>query len=216
VAGAVELVHAGVDQIRGVPNVMQQARGDQSVGVRAEDRSEGFGLVGDSLGVGVEAALRTKLTATWPGSTLEARAKEGSPLSYAVEGIDRYKETTDVIVVSSGANNLLSPSLAAEVRTALAATSSAACVVWATVSERIYQDPGFPPTSGTPAQWVTAAKLFNTTLRTEAAKLPNVRVADWAPVVTATSNYTGIDGLHHTGTGNTAFAALLMSTVTGC
>lgn len=187
--------------------------GDTQLGCRAIDTARAVALVGDSLGVGVEAGLRTKIVATWPASTLESRVQISTPLSYAVEGITQYKSTKDIIVVSSGANNLLSPSLATEVRTALAATSGAACVVWPTVSERIYQDPAFPPTYGTPAQWVAGAKLFNTTLRTEAAKLSNVHVADWAPIVTATPGYTGTDGLHHSGTGNTAFATLLMNTI---
>lgn len=188
--------------------------GDTRIGCRTIDTARSVALVGDSLGVGVEAPLRTRITATWPGSTLVTRAQVSTPLSYAVEGIHQYEDDQDIIVVSSGANNLLSPSLATEVRNALAATEDAACVVWPTVSERIYQDPAYPPSYGTAAQWLAGARLFNATLETEAAKLPNVHVADWAPIVTANPSYTyPQDGLHHTTVGNTAFATHLMATV---
>ena len=86
-------------------------------------------------------------------------------------------------------------------------------MIWPTVSERIYGNPSAPPTFGTAAQWSAGARTFNATLRAEAAKRPNVHVADWAPLVTATPGYTGADGLHHTSAGNTAFATLLTETI---
>ncbi len=174
---------------------------------------DSFSLVGDSLGVGVESSLRTRIANAWPGSSLTSRVQAGSSLSYAVTGINQFKGTADVIVVSSGANNLLSSTIAADLRTALGATVGARCVVWPTVSERIYGDPTAPPTTGTAAQWKAGAQTFNATLRAEAAARANLHVADWAPVVTATASYTGTDGLHHTASGTTAFATLITQTI---
>ncbi len=174
-----------------------------------------FALVGDSLGVGVDSPLRSRVATRWPGSSFASRVQTGSPLSYAVAGIDQYKASTDVIVVSSGANNLLSSTIAADLRSALTSTAGASCVVWPTVSERIYGNPANPPNPayGTAAQWKAGAQAFNAALRDEAGKRPNLHVADWAPTVTATSSYTGTDGLHHTASGNTAFATLLVDTI---
>ena len=58
VAGAVERVEAGVVQVGGVADVVQERRGGQQVRVRAEDRGEGAGLGGDALGMGPAAGQR--------------------------------------------------------------------------------------------------------------------------------------------------------------
>lgn len=181
--------------------------GDTNLGCRPFSWSfDSVAILGDSLAVGVDSPLRQRISTRWPGTSVVTRAESGSPLSYARDGINLYKSSTDVLVVSSGVNSLLNANVTSELTTTLDASAGAACVVWPTVSERIYDS----------AQWATAARAFNARLRADAATRPWIRVADWAPVVTANTSYTGSDGLHHTAAGNAAFADLLATTIATC
>ena len=58
VAGAVERVKSGVDQIGRIADVMQPRGGDKQIGVLAEDGLEGKGLGSDALRVCPPAGQR--------------------------------------------------------------------------------------------------------------------------------------------------------------
>ena len=154
-------------------------------------------LVGDSLNVGIEPALRDEL----PRWSIDAHDRVGRSTAEGIDELRSLKATlAPVVVVSLGTND--AEGSEAEFRRlvdeALAIAGPERCVVWST----IVRD-GEPRTG------------FNDVLNQAASVHANLRLVDWVSL-TGQDGVLARDGVHGTADGYARRAAESARAVRGC
>lgn len=155
-------------------------------------------LVGDSLNVGIEPYLSSKLA----GWRIDNRNRVGRPTR---EGVDVLREAGEAlaprVVVSLGTNDPASATatFAVHVRDALSAAGPRRCVVWVTI-----------------ARDGDAYTGFNEVLRAEAARRDNLLLVDWAAMVAQHPEWLTGDLVHGTDQGYARRAEAVARAVERC
>jgi lysophospholipase L1-like esterase len=155
-------------------------------------------LVGDSLNVGVEPALRKELR----GWTIDAHDRVGRATLEAIWVLeDLAPRLAPVVVVSLGTNDAegSEAGFRAHVDRALRLIGPRRCVVWATV-----------------VRAGEARRGFNAVLRDIVSENSNVELVDWAGMVEADHSLLAGDGVHGTPAGYERRAAATAAAVRAC
>lgn len=157
-------------------------------------------VVGDSLGVGTDGALRSAL----PGVAIDADNRNGRPSSEGVEVLrDRLGAQHDVVVFDLGTND--GPAGVAVTAGSLAAARELAgsrCLVVATLNR--------PPTGG------ARIDRQNAMIRRFAADTPIAALVDWHDAAAATPGSLLADGVHATASGYALRGLLFAEAITSC
>ena len=163
-----------------------------------DDRVTGrIALVGDSLNVGIEPYVESELDGwTVTAANLVGRRTEDGLAELRSASVRR----ADVVVVSLGTNDLQSDAAGfrRSVQTALALVGPRPCVIWST----IYL--GGPNES------------FNDVLREAAERFPNLRLDEWATLVSEHPELLAPDGVHGTADGYARRAEAVARLARGC
>jgi hypothetical protein len=169
-------------------------------GALASSASASVLVVGDSLGVGTEPALRAAL----PGVEIEADNLGGRPSSPGVGIVaKRLSPEHETVVFDLGTND--GPAGVGTTAASLAAVDGMVgdrCLVIATLNH--------PPVAGIPI----AAQ--NSMIQRFAAETRNVALVDWHDAATATRGALLRDGVHATGGGYALRAQLFADAIRGC
>lgn len=157
-------------------------------------------VVGDSLGVGTEGALRSAL----PGVAVDADNRNGRSSSEGV-GIlrERLRAQYDVVVFDLGTND--GPAGVAGTADSLAAARELAgprCLVVATLNH--------PPAGG------VRIDRQNAMIRRFAAETPTAVLVDWHGAAASTSGSLLADGVHATASGYALRGLLFAEAITSC
>jgi lysophospholipase L1-like esterase len=170
------------------------------VGAVAAPVSASVLVVGDSLGVGTEPALRAAL----PDLEIEADSLGGRPSRPGV-GIlaERLSPEHDTVVFDLGTND--GPAAVGITAASLLAARDLAvgrCLVVATLNH--------PPVAGIPID------AQNSMIRRFAAGTPNVALVEWRGAAASTPGALLRDGVHATGAGYALRAQLFADAIRGC
>ncbi len=155
-------------------------------------------LVGDSLNLGTEPALRSALRhRTFTTDDVVGRD--------AATGIDRLRRAGSTlapyVVISLGTNDPLSAvgAFRSDVAEALRLAGSHRCVVWAT----IHRDGD-------------AYDAFNDVLRAAAARNRNLRLVEWSAMIDKHPEWLAADGIHGSPDGYVARAEAVVAALRSC
>jgi lysophospholipase L1-like esterase len=158
-------------------------------------------VVGDSLGVGTEGALRAAL----PGTQVDADSLNGRPSSAGLPIVaDMLGPEHDTVVFDLGTNdgNAAVATTAGSLSAARDLTGDR-CLVVATLNR--------PPLAGVPID------AQNSMIRRFAASTPNVALVDWHDVAQSTPGALRDDGVHATSAGYALRGALFADAIgSGC
>jgi hypothetical protein len=157
-------------------------------------------VVGDSLGLGTDGALRSAL----PGTVVTADDRNGRP---SIEGVsvlrDRLRPDHETVVFDLGTND--GPGGVAVTARSLAAARDLAggrCLVVATLNH--------PPVGG------TSIDGQNAMIRRFVLDTPNAVLVDWHDAAQSTPGALGSDGVHATSAGYALRGLLFADAITGC
>jgi len=156
-------------------------------------------VVGDSLGVGTDAALRAAL----PGVSIQSDNLNGRPSSEGVSVLSRLLAAEhDTVVFDLGTNdgNAAVGATAGSLAAARELTGNR-CLVVATLNR--------PPLAGIPIDGQNAM------IRRFAATTPNVALVDWHGAAAATPGALRPDGVHATPAGYALRGALFAEAISG-
>jgi hypothetical protein len=177
--------------------------GEAEPQVTARPRPTRVVLIGDSLGVGIEAYLPPLLR----GYSLATDDRTGRPLAEGMQILARTDVSSrpTVLAISLFTNN--DPrdldTLEAAVRRTVAAAGPAGCAVWATIVR--------PPLGGVSYQ------AANARLQALEAELsPRLILVPWAETISAQPGLMGADGVHPNPDGYRARAALYAQAIQSC
>ncbi len=154
-------------------------------------------MVGDSLNVGTEPALRKAL----PGWSIETDDVVGRGSDDGIAALERIGNgLAPVVVISLGTNDTQSDvaGFRNDVRTVLRSAGDARCVIWATV-------------------WRGGANdAFNTVLAEAAQANGTLRLVAWDELAAAHPEWLSSDGVHSTPAGYAARAAAIARVARDC
>jgi hypothetical protein len=156
-------------------------------------------VVGDSLGVGTEGALRAAL----PGTQVDADSLNGRPSSAGVPIVaDMLGPEHDTVVFDLGTNDgNAAVAVTAGNLSAVRELTGDRCLVVATLNR--------PPLAGIPIDGQ------NSMIRRFAASTPNVALVDWHDVAQSTPGALRDDGVHATAPGYALRGALFADAISG-
>jgi hypothetical protein len=156
-------------------------------------------VVGDSLGVGTEGALRAAL----PGTQVDADSLNGRPSSAGVPIVAHMLGPEhDTVVFDLGTNDgNAAVAVTAGNLSAVRELTGDRCLVVATLNR--------PPLAGIPIDGQ------NSMIRRFAASTPNVALVDWHDVAQSTPGALRDDGVHATAAGYALRGALFADAISG-
>jgi len=147
-------------------------------------------MIGDSVLLGAAPALAETL----PGALVDAEVgRQFFSAPGVIEGLRARGALGQVVVIHLGANG---PFTGEQFQAVMASLEDARAVIFVTVT--------------VPRRWEGEV---NDAIRSRTAGLPNVSVADWNSLSADQAAYFGSDGVHLTGTGRDAYAALVQQAV---
>jgi lysophospholipase L1-like esterase len=158
-------------------------------------------VIGDSLAVGMEDALREAL----PGWRVRFEDRIGRPLAEGMRILAREPDAPAILAMSLFTND--SPSATGALEAAVRATAGrpGGCAVWATIVR--------PPENG--VSYAAANELLGR-LAGDPQLALSLQLADWSGAVAQSPSLLAPDGVHGTPTGYRARAALYAGAIRAC